>query len=478
MRNKKTIAIATAAMSMATVVPAFANEVQDVKNVNVDVRKASGQELKAYTRDEAYNTNFTTDINDDTLKVEGKVIKEIKGQDEKTKKDYLYIVATDAKASEVEVAKGLLAAAKIELTEYYNDKNAKVVELEKEATPLTVEKEDDTFKVIDSKRVFEVTITEDNKEIKKTYTFNGTEVAETVTPEQENLSKLFEGIKPGIVFNPKQSNVEDYLDLNTFKYVLEQNADKFDIVKTEIAGTNLEVKVYRKGTKEVIFTMELANMQLINKDLIVNIPAKTDVDGHWAEKEIKEAMLRGYIDASATFRHKDGITRAEFAKVVCNIFGITMEDGQEEPFSDVKKGDWYYNYVVALYNKGGKGTIINGYEDETFRPNAKITRQESAKMVASAYELVKGTNLTITGKETNEDIGLVETKTEDQKTGKIVDVAIKTSFKDDADIAAWADQSIEALSEAKILKGNPDGNFNPKNEITRAEAVLMLMNAR
>ena len=65
---------------------------------------------------------------------------------------------------------------------------------------------------------------------------------------------------------------------------------------------------------------------------------------------------------------------------------------------------------------------------ENFRPNDKITRQEVAVIVS---KLVSGKV-----KETKIDVN-----------GTKVDKVVKTNFKDDETIAAWADQSVQYLNE-------------------------------
>ena len=129
-------------------------------------------------------------------------------------------------------------------------------------------------------------------------------------------------------------------------------------------------------------------------------------------------------------------------------------------FEDVNTMSWYYKDVVAAVNYG----YINGYETTTtttgedgipvtttvkeFRPDQPITRQEAAKIIAAVLKA-----------------GIDEKKD------------IITSFADDSDIAAWADQSVQFLKDNNISNGyieNGKTVFKPLNKITRAEAVVMM----
>lgn len=80
------------------------------------------------------------------------------------------------------------------------------------------------------------------------------------------------------------------------------------------------------------------------------------------------------------------VTRAEFAKLIVEA-SLTEEqinaliiDDYYCNFKDVSKSDWYYKYVLAATNYG----YINGYEDNTFKPNKEVSYEEAAKMFMKA----------------------------------------------------------------------------------------------
>ena len=52
------------------------------------------------------------------------------------------------------------------------------------------------------------------------------------------------------------------------------------------------------------------------------------------------------------------------------------------------------------------------------------------------------------------------------------DVAM--NFKDMASIQDWAWEAVDVMQRAEIVKGYPDGTFQPQNDLTRAEAATML----
>ena len=166
----------------------------------------------------------------------------------------------------------------------------------------------------------------------------------------------------------------------------------------------------------------------------------TDIDNHWAKKAILDFANKSYINGYSdnTFRPNDDITRAEFVKVVNKVFGLTLNGEIEElKFEDVNPEGWYYTDLCI----GVQAGYINGYSDNTFRPNGKITRQEAAAIVTSIAKLSGD--------------GILE-------------------FVDNDEIAPWAKSSVDALNDNKIMGGYEDNTFRPKKSITRAEAVSTL----
>lgn len=163
----------------------------------------------------------------------------------------------------------------------------------------------------------------------------------------------------------------------------------------------------------------------------------TDIDNHWAKESIiefvKKGMLNGYEDN--TFKPDNSITRAEFVKIVNKVFGFS--EAGEVKFSDVNENDWYYNELQIAVKEG----YINGYEDNTFRPNNQITRQEAASVISNILKISGDGNL---------------------------------NFADKDQIGDWAKSAVDALNDNNIMGGYEDNTFRPNNSMTRAEAVVTL----
>lgn len=265
-------------------------------------------------------------------------------------------------------------------------------------------------------------------------------------------------------FNSTIEKIKEAIKAEELKYEVK-------LLETELNGTIGKYQLTLKYDAVVGVTLkDIAVITITDAPIGVGgvnggvlIPESNDFTGHWAQTEIKNAMLDKWIDASSTFRPQDSITRAEFVKIVNRAFNIPTSDVMPRMsvyFEDVNTMSWYYKDVVAAVNYG----YINGYETTTtttgedgipvtttvkeFRPDQPITRQEAAKIIAAVLKA-----------------GIDEKKD------------IITSFADDSDIAAWADQSVQFLKDNNISNGyieNGKTVFKPLNKITRAEAVVMM----
>lgn len=290
-----------------------------------------------------------------------------------------------------------------------------------------------------------------------------------------------------------------YVTINRLKYALEKQGANITVEKDEFGTDNGNLKltvtfkdIAEEDATQADLVINLYQAKLLDESKIVKMPnlENSDFKGHWAEDTILNAMVSGYVDASETFRPKDGVTRAEFTKMLCTVFGLDVTNlgSKFEPFTDVSPENWYYKYVVALYNANGEvGTIINGYEDGTFKPNDKITRQEAAKMVANMHLQLDSQELRSKMLVENKDGDFVKATsldTEDDKVksadyvitanGMKFEIDSLTSFTDDKEIKNWADGAVSSLNKAGVIKGYEDGTFKPTGEITRVEALLMI----
>lgn len=485
MKNKKSIAMAMAAVSsFGAVAPAFANEVTvaPIADKEVNVALAEGNKVDVMNYGQVYDTKFTADKKDDTVK-EGLTILDVIS-DEEGKESYLVsraytiedIRTTDDnrtdKELEAELAK-MIAIEKNNLEDTISDIKHKLT-----LSFINEKGEKKALYTIDKKKSGEVQA-EDTKT--KTGNYYKLVLVNNQATENKETEIIFNNIKveektEEEKVEPKIAKVDLYDEAfskgyaTLSKYAFELSVAKNITVETkEVNPTTLEVKVFKNdGKKTHVATLTIAGMDLFDADKFIKIATTGDFVGHWAQDQIVDAMIAGQVDVAENFRPQDGITRAEFAKIACTVFDIEVNNTNAEPFHDVNNGDWYQKYVAALYNKKVGGQSVVQGDGENFRPNDKITRQEVAVIVSK-----------LTSGEVQESTTPVN--------GTKVENIVKTKFKDTKSIAAWADESVKYLNETakytnakgeeKAIVEGDNGYFNPTQAITRAEALVMVQRA-
>lgn len=170
-----------------------------------------------------------------------------------------------------------------------------------------------------------------------------------------------------------------------------------------------------------------------------------DIDNHWAKNEILAMAKNGYVKGNnSMFRPNDTITRAEFVSMTVRVLGLNDEakESNEASFKDVKDTDWFSKDVSLATSKG----FIKGYSDNTFRPNAQITRQEIGTIIG--YLL----NENITDEQAND---------------------ILKTFNDQ--VPEWAKLSVASAVKSGVIKGLTNDTFGGNQNATRAQAAVMLL---
>lgn len=174
----------------------------------------------------------------------------------------------------------------------------------------------------------------------------------------------------------------------------------------------------------------------------------TDVKkGKWYYKSVQYVFENDLMngDSKTTFSPNGSLTRAMFITIIGRLAGA--EGGGKSPFTDTKEGKWYSPYVAWAAEAG----IVNGFPDGTFRPNDPITREQMATSVARFIDAA--------GLRTVNSGGIF-------------------NFTDAGKIAKYAKAPVESLKKIGVFAGDQNMNFNPKSNTTRAEAATVVMRLR
>ncbi|WP_163853667.1 S-layer homology domain-containing protein [Paenibacillus elgii] len=178
------------------------------------------------------------------------------------------------------------------------------------------------------------------------------------------------------------------------------------------------------------FTVEGNTSSSAKADSAVKMKVFSDRFGNLKHQR----YILGYPDGK--FHPENALTRAELAAIVARMKeNAKVTDALA--YNDVQESHWAANYIKIATKYG----YFNGFEDGSFRPEAKVSRGELASVMARFLSL----NVSASG---------------------------ENHFKDVS--GHWAGNAIEELYRGKFLAGYEDGTFKPADSIRRVEAVTMI----
>lgn len=162
----------------------------------------------------------------------------------------------------------------------------------------------------------------------------------------------------------------------------------------------------------------------------------------WAEESITAAAQTGILSGYDQTRFGYGylMSRAAFATAIVRLFGWEAAEPEESTFSDVTDPDaWYYTAVETAYANGAV-TLQN----DRFRPDDPITREEMAVMIVRAlgYEALAG---------------LVQ-----QLPSPFADLTTNSGY-------------IAVAYHLGIVNGTSATTFSPQGKATREQVAVVLM---
>ncbi len=176
-------------------------------------------------------------------------------------------------------------------------------------------------------------------------------------------------------------------------------------------------------------------------------------------------------------------------------------------FFDISEDFWAYEAIMQLADLD----IINGYTDNTFKPNSKVTRLEFASMFTKAldlkstgttqtfadvapgswgYSIVEAAKYYLTGYKANngtlyfygdrdavrEDMAVALVKALGY-TVQSNNTALAAAFSDYDEISPALRNYVYTAYIEGIMKGDNNKKFNPQSTLTRAEAAVLIQRA-
>jgi len=195
-------------------------------------------------------------------------------------------------------------------------------------------------------------------------------------------------------------------------------------------------------------SITLSNVNQVTKGSSVDMKVASAYDQYLNPVTISPSNINWTVEGN--IGKMDGATFTATQKGEGKIIGeydgvrtsttVKVVDLAEKPiFTDVTNDHWAFSDIQSLYNK----SLIKGYENGTFKPEASITRAEAATIIARALNLSTTKN---------------------------------SSFKD-VSKSHYAYSAIAAVEQAGIIKGQAAGKFNPNGQLSRAEMAAILTRA-
>ena len=147
--------------------------------------------------------------------------------------------------------------------------------------------------------------------------------------------------------------------------------------------------------------------------------------------------------SGTTFEPNTTLSRTMVAQILYNLEGQPTVTG-ESTFTDVS-GHWAIDAITWAQKTG----VVTGYENNTFRPNQAVTREEFAQVLYN-YAQYKKITLPALG-----DL---------------------SKFPDGDKVSSWARTAMSWATGLQVIGGYEDSTLEPGGDSTRAQAASILMN--
>ena len=226
-----------------------------------------------------------------------------------------------------------------------------------------------------------------------------------------------------------KSSISNGLDsYNTKRVIRDEGNGVFTTVPFSVEENKLKIKT--KNPNGLLITDRM-------------IPDFNDTTNVFSREEIEDLYNYSIVKGTTatTYSPYNDITRGQFSVMIARALELKPLS-ETSKFSDIN-GKWYAEQVQALYETG----IITGFADGTFGGEKKLTRQQAAAMIVRMLDYM---DVDTTPKE-------------------------NIAFADIDRISDYAKDAVQYLASHDVLNSGENTNFNPANNLTRAQMAKILM---
>lgn len=164
-----------------------------------------------------------------------------------------------------------------------------------------------------------------------------------------------------------------------------------------------------------------------------------DTPSQWAADSVSSAYELGLVPDRLMGDYGEDISRADFCSLCANALracGIDVDNVSSVSFNDTEDEDVLFCAALGIVSGTGNGR---------FEPNRAVTRQEAARLLCNALDVIRG----------NIDKELY----------------FPHIFADGKNIASWARNEVYAAYHTGIMQGVSGSNFDPQGSYTREQAI-------
>lgn len=171
-----------------------------------------------------------------------------------------------------------------------------------------------------------------------------------------------------------------------------------------------------------------------------------DISAHWAKEAMEYAAGRGLITGTSDteFSPDDHITRGMLAAALGRLANVDTGLYQTNSFTDVMSD----SNVAPYADWANKNGILVAAVNRQFSPDQPVNREEMALILQNYTKAVMSCPLSI--------------------TRDAID------YDDNGSIESAYKKAVTAMQQAGVIMGEKNNNFNPRNNVTRAQASIML----
>ncbi|WP_282937895.1 NEAT domain-containing protein [Paenibacillus sp. RC67] len=245
----------------------------------------------------------------------------------------------------------------------------------------------------------------------------------------------------GAWIEPKVVAVNETLNERTVQFEI-QNAQAKVLTQFKLAASNAN-----NGVTEADIAFDKASIQPDKKtnENSSQPEAKAalkDLQNHWAQASIEQAIALGIVNG-----YEDNTFRPD-ANInrteFVTLLNKALKLGQSSSELSFTDASQIPQWVKPHLTPAVQAGIVTGYEDGTFRADRQISRSELAVVIVRAMKLK-------------------------------VDADARSSFSDADSIPQWAQASVAAAHKQGIINGRDNNRFEPDQSATRAEAVSLIL---